>query len=424
MRISILALAIAVALGVAGVSLAGVPRAAGPHWVASWAASPSDASRTQPSLDGQTVRMIVAPHLGGQTLRVHLSNRFGRQPIVLDHVTVGLEADGAALVAGSQRPVTFGGAAAVTIAAGQDAVSDPVDLTFAAFQNLAVSVYVAGTIANPTEHRLTRQTNYLSPAGSGDHASDGAATAFTQTTAGTFSNGWYFLDGIDVQASASAGAIVTLGDSITDGYRGNRSPGVESTAGIDKNVRYPDYLARRVIDVGSRMSVVNAGIGGNQILKGGGTGGPSAIARLRSDAINQAGVTDVIVLEGINDLGLAGASANQVNTGLKRIVMILHQAGLRVQLGTITPAEGTASKSGRYGSAATNKIRTTINTWIRRQRYSDGVIDFDRAVRDPARPGHLKPAYDGSDHLHLSAAGYRAMAAAIPLGLLGVRAPG
>ncbi len=263
----------------------------------------------------------------------------------------------------------------------------------------------------------------MSPAGSGDHSADRTAAAFTQTTDGTFSTGWYFLDAIDVQAPATTGAVVALGDSITDGYRGNRLPGIESSAGIGQNFRYPDYLARRIIDVGGRMSVINAGIGGNQILRGGGTGGPSAIGRLRRDVIDQAGVTDVVVLEGINDLGLAGASVTQVNAGLKRIVMTLHQAGLRVQLGTITPAERTTSKSGRYGSVATNTIRTKINTWIRRQHYSDGVIDFDKAVRDPAHPGRLKPSYDGSDHLHLSAAGYRAMAAAIPLSLLGVRAP-
>ena len=368
--------------------------------------------------------MIVAPHLSGRTLQVHLSNRFGQQPIVVDHVTIGRQADGAALMAGSQRPVTFGGAAAVLIAAGHDAVSDPVALTFAAFQNLAVSVYVAGAIANPTEHRLTRQTSYLSPAGSGDHAADGAAASFTQTTAGMFSTGWYLLDAIDVQAPALAGAVVALGDSITDGYRGDGLPGVESSAGLDKNVRYPDYLAHRLTAAGAQLSVVNAGIGGNQILKGTKTGGPSAIARLRADVIDQAGVTDAIVLEGINDLGSAGASASQVTAGLRRIVTTLHQAGLRVQLGTITPAQGTVSKSGRYGGVATNTTRTAINAWIRNQRYSDGVIDFDRAVRDPAHPGRLKPAYDGSDHLHLSALGYRAMASAIPLSLLEVRARG
>jgi lysophospholipase L1-like esterase len=415
-----LAALVVLALGLLGIALAGSSSlaASGQHWVGSWETAPSDPSQTQTTLEDQTLRMIVAPHLGGQSIRVHLSNRFGTEAITLDQVDVGIEYKGPALVAGSNQPVLFGGSASVTVAAGQDVTSDPVALTIAPFQDVAVSVYAGDEIDDPTEHRLTRQTSYITPQGGGNHAGDEDGTAFTHTTAGKFSTGWYFLDGIDVEAPTNVGAVVTFGDSITDGYQGSKSPDIENRTAIDANGRYPDDLQRRIDAAGLPLSVLNAGIGGNRILKGGGNGGPSGVARLKRDALAQAGATDVIVLEGINDLGSSGATVNQVNAGLKRIVAAVHAAGLRVQLGTITPAEGTISKSGKYGSVKTNTIRMQINHWIRTQSYSDGVVDFDKAVRDPSHPGRIKPGYDGSDHLHFSLAGYRAMAAAVNLGLL------
>lgn len=214
-----------------------------PHWVGSWITSPSDGLGA--ALANQTLRMIVAPHLGGRRLRLHFSNRFGATPVTLDRVEVGLRGTGAALVDRSSRAVRFAHRRAVTIPPGQEVVSDPVRLHFQPFQDLAVSVYVAGTIPSSTEHFNTRQTSYLTPSGTGDHAGDQDAAAFTKMTGGVFSVGWYFLDGVDVRAPGKVGAVTAFGDSLTDGFQGNGTPLLENHEGLDADGRYPDDLARR-----------------------------------------------------------------------------------------------------------------------------------------------------------------------------------
>ena len=397
--------------GIAGLFFAS---AASAHWVGTWSASPSDASPFVPSLSDQTVRMVVAPHFGGGWVRVHLSNRFGTSPVVLDRVEIALRAGGPALVPGSRRAVRFGGRRVVRIPTGADVVSDAVRLRFAAFQDLAVSVYVAGSIAHPTEHLVTRQTSYLTPRGSGDHASDRIGEAFTGlTAAGGYSTGWYFLDGIDVRAARKVGAVVAVGDSITDGFESNENALTESPAGLNQNGRWPDDLARRLLRAHRQLSVLNAGISGNRVLSGNPLFGPSALARLQRDVVDEAGVRDVIVLEGINDIGLSpSASPSSIIGGLKRIVLRLRAAHLHVLLGTLTPARGTPLTS--YGGVTANEQREQVNHWIRSQHMVQ-VVDFDKAVRDPRHPDRLSPRYDDGDHLHLSLAGYRAMAAAVDL---------
>jgi lysophospholipase L1-like esterase len=365
----------------------------------------------------QTVRMIVAPHFGGRRLRLHLSNRFGTATVTLSRIDVALRARRARIVPGTRRAVRFGGRLAIRIAPGKDVVSDPVRLRFSAFEELVVSIYVAGSIAQPTEHVITRQTNYLSPAGTGDHAGDGSGAAFTETSArGAASTGWYFLDGVDVLARPAVGAVVCLGDSITDGFVATNGPVVENPTGIDANGRYPDDLARRLLKAHRQLSVLNAGISGNQVLTGSGSvSGPNALARLQRDVIDQPGVRDVIVLEGINDIGQSRASAQRIIAGLKRIVTRLGRAGLHALLGTLSPAGGMILPS--YGSAAANAERDRIDRWIRSQHMAD-VVDFDKAVRDPRHPSRIYPPYDDGDHLHLSLKGYRALAAAVNLAAL------
>ena len=331
----------------------------------------------------------------------------------------GRRSSGAALAPGSDTAVTFGGQTSVTIPAGQDAVSDPVKLSFAAFQDLAVSVYVPSVVVDPTEHLMTRQTSYQSPMLSGDHAAESSGAAFTETTTGSFSTGWYFLDGIDVVAPGSVGAVAAFGDSITDGYQGMLAS-TEQLGTIDTDGRYPDDLARRLIAARVPLSVLNAGISGNRLLTSSPSivsAGPSGVSRLAIDALGQAGVTDVIVLEGINDIaGSPTPAASQLIAGYEQLIAQAHAAGVRIQLGTITPTGGSVVAS--YGDAAANALRDQVNQWIRTQQLSDGVIDFDAAVRDPADPSRLNPAYDGGDHVHLNLAGYRAMARAVNLGLL------
>jgi lysophospholipase L1-like esterase len=384
------------------------------HWVGSWATSPSGVSLT-PSLAHQTVRMIIAPHLGGRTLRLHFTNRVGIAPVTLGAVTVGLRGSGAALVRGSERRVTFGGRPSVVLPVGADAVSDPVKLSFGPFRDLAVSAYLPGTVKNPVEHLTTRQTSYLSPSGSGDAAAQGGASAFTQTTTGKFSTGWYYLDGVDALAPGQTGAVVTFGDSLTDGYQAQKS-GPEQLSTIDTNGRYPDDLERRLIAAKIPLSVLNAGISGDQLLRSGiPLYGPSGLSRFATDALAQPGVSDVIVLMGINDIAFR-APADKLIAAYKQLIDQAHAAGVSIQLGTLTPTSGTSSPA--YASAAATSVRTQVNRWIRTQRFSDGIFDFDAAVRDPSDPSALKPAYNGGDDLHLSLAGNRALAGAVDLARL------
>ena len=388
------------------------------HWVGSWAASPSDGSLSR-LLVNQTLRMIVSPHLAGSTLRVHLSNRFGALPVTLGPVTVGVRSSGAALVAGSNAAVTFAGQTTVTIPAGQDAVSDPVTLSFAAFQDLAVSVYVPVIVVDPSEHLITRETSYLSPLLSGDHAADSSGSAFSETTTGANSTGWYFLDGVDVLAPGQVGAVAAFGDSITDGYQGMLSS-TEQLGTIGTEGSYPDVLERRLIAARVPLSVLNAGISGNRLLTSSSsivTAGPSGLSRFATDALGLAGVSDVIVLEGINDIaGAPATAASDLIAGYQQLVTQAHAAGVRIQLGTITPAGGAVVAS--YGGPTADAVREQVNQWIRTQHFSDGVIDFDAAVRDPANPSEINPAYDGGDHVHFNLAGYQAMAQAVSLALL------
>ena len=386
----------------------------GPHWVGSWAASPSDVSLLQPTLVGQTVRMIVAPHLGGDTLRVHLSNRFGALPVTFGPVTVGIQSSGASLVPGSERSVTFNGQTFVTIPAGGDVVSNPVTLSFAAFQDLAVSIAAQGIVLAATEHHFTRQTSYLTPPLSGNHAADVSGSAFSEVTTGSASTGWYFLDGIDVFAPGSDGAVVAFGDSITDGFQATGgSNDTEDLSTINTNGRWPDDLARRLIAANIPLSVLNAGISGNELLTSGtGLTGPSGLSRFGLDALAQAGVTDVIQAEGINDIG-AGASASQVIGADEQLITQAHADGVHIQLGTLLPAGGPIGLD-----AAKENVREQVNQWIRTQQLSDGVVDFDAALRDPSDPSQINPADVSGDGIHPNLAGYQAMANAVNLALL------
>lgn len=413
----------AVAILVSVAPTASSAAACAPHWVGSWSASPSDATTLSPTLVDQTLRMIVAPHLGGTILRVHLSNQFGALPVTLGPVAVGVQSSGASLVPGSDRLVTFNGQTSVTIPAGGDVVSDPITLTFSAFQDLSVSI-ATGLVVSATEHHFTRQTSYLSGLLSGNQTADTSGSAFTQSTTGAASTGWYFLDGVDVFAPGSVGAVVAFGDSITDGYQGTGgSSNTEDLSTIDTNGRWPDDLARRLIAANVPLSVLNAGIAGNELLaSGSGVVGPSGLSRFDLDVLAQAGVTDVIQQEGINDIG-AGASASQVMGADQQLIAEAHAAGLHIQLGTLIPAGGPIG----LGPAAA-AVRDQVNQWIRTQQLSDGVVDFDAAIRDPNDPSQINPAYASGDDIHPNLAGYQAMANAVRLALLarpqcGIAAP-
>ncbi len=365
--------------------------AAGPaRMVQTWAAAATDLGG--PYTD-KTVRNIVHTSIGGTGVRVRLSNAFGTVPVTFDAVYLGKQSSGAALVAGSDEEVTFGGSSTVTIPKGAEVLSDPVPMTVAAQTNLAVSVHVAGQTGEVTGHPDAQQDNFYSD---GNTAADPAATTYVHPI-----GSWFFVDSLLIGAQARCGSVITLGDSITDGY--NSTP--------DANHRWPDYLAARLLRLPApwRTGVANEGISGNEILADG--AGVSAQARLDRDVLAQPGARVVVFLEGINDIGNGVAtSADQLIAADEQLIARAHADGVRIYGATLVPFAGAG-----YYSPQKDTVRDALNTWIRTSGAFDGVVDFDRSLRDPANPAAMLPAYDSGDHLHPNDAGYQAMANTVHL---------
>jgi len=377
------------------------------HWVGTWSTSPVSEGQ---AFQNQTLRQIVHISIGGNWLRVRFSNRFGTVPLVIDAASIGIQDVGAAVVPGSLRELTFGGETSVAIAAGAKVLSDPVELTVADEADLAVSLYVSeNNTEGSTRHDLAWQTSYISPDASGDFTDE------VDMPVGTTTTSWFWLTGVEVLAHRNTHAVVTLGDSITEGCC--------NFANVDTNTRYPDELARRLLATYPgevRVAVLNEGISGNRILND--FFGPNAQVRLDPDVLTQSGVTHVILLEGINDIGFSvflpeqNVSAEDIIAGYKQIIERVHAMGLKILVGTILPYY----EAGYFTPVGEVK-RQAVNTWIRMSNMHDGVIDFDEVMRDPSDPQpfpSLLPAYDSGDNLHPSIAGYAAMAEAVDLKLL------
>lgn len=389
-------------LGMSGVGVA--QGAAHPEWVGTWATSPMLVENTfaMHEFSGMTLREIVHVSAGGEQIRVRFTNEFGKDPLLLSDVHVAVSAGGGAIKDGTDHVLTFGGEKTVRVTAGAVAYSDPVTMTVAPMSDLAVSFYVPSQVMRQeTFHDFADQDNYMV---SGD-----VASAASLTDAKTLES-WYFLDGVDVAWTKGARAIVTLGDSITDGAHSTRNG----------NMRWPDVLAAQLQKAHGmeHVGVLNEGIGGNRVLNDG--WGPSALARLDRDVLAQNGAKYVIVLESINDIGrfhrMMGpeddVTAEQLEQGLKQIADAAHEHGMKAYGATLTPYGGAG-----YWSEKGEQIREAVNNWIRTSGAFDGVIDFDKITQDPANPTHFNPAYDSGDHLHPSDAGYKAMGEGIELKL-------
>ena len=374
--------------------------------------------------ENQTLRQIVHTSIGGNKVRVRLSNAYGKQPVTIGaahigrqafvHLSVGSGRTGpnnvmaSGIIPGSDRVLTFSGRPTVVIPPNALVLSDPVELAIPAAADLAISLYIPKAAIGAGIHYAAQQTSYV---GEGDlTGAEAIPNAATITS-------WVFLTGVDVQAPASASAIVAFGDSITDGARST----------TDANLRWPDILASRLLaQRGRKLAVVNAGIGGNRILHDPASNvrfGVNALARFERDALAQPGVKHIVVLEGINDLGHAGTSAPEAETvtaediiaGLRQMIERAHEKGIKIYGATLTPFEGTVSKG--YFTPEKEAKRKAVNTWIRTSKLFDGVIDFEKVVRDPKTPDRILPAYDSGDHLHPGNAGYKAMGAAVDLRL-------
>lgn len=346
------------------------------------------------TLTDQTVRNIVHTSVGGSGLRISLSNAFGSVPVTFDSVWVGMAGEGAGIEPGTNRRLTFGEDASVTVPVGAEVLSDPLPGELPPASTLAVSIHVVGDAGTVSGHKLAHQTNWVSTPG--DHADDESAEAFPTPT-----NSYAWVESAVVETPQQVDTVVALGDSITDGDK--------STTSLNR--RWPNYLARRLQSRPTPLQygVMNAGISGNRVLADG--SGVSAQARFDRDVLAQPDVRTVVVMEGVNDLrwDFATRPADLINA-YRQLAARAHARGVCIVGGTITPWEG-----GSRWSARREAIRVQVNQWIRTTGEFDGVVDFDAAIRDPQRPTRMLPAYDSGDHLHPGDAGYQAMAAAVDL---------
>ncbi|BAN24356.1 SGNH/GDSL hydrolase family protein [Caballeronia insecticola] len=383
------------------------------HWVSAWGtvlqSIPQLANLPPlyraPEVGGRTVRQLIYPQIDGKRMRLRISNLYGTEPLVVESMSVAraVGASSAAIRSGSARPVLFGGRKNVTVAPGAQITSDAVNFDVEAQQPLAVSMLMGRDQRLFAWHRVASQVNYISTPG--DHTDDAPPGAFR-----TRFTQYAWLTNVAVE-SPSAQAIVAIGDSITDGMRSS----------MNANRRWPDALARQVArKSGGETVVVNAGISGNRLLSNSPCYGEALVTRFERDALRQPGVRAVIVLIGINDINFAAMPAHggldcdaphtEVNAdalvrGYQRLIAQAHQRGIKIYGATLTPASLPPEREA---------IRTAVNESIRSSRAFDGVVDFDQALRDPAKPSVLQKRYDSGDHIHPSDAGYAAMAAAVP----------
>lgn len=382
-----------------------------PNWVSAWASSQfrptGDAELPAGTLRDQTLRQIVRPSVAGDRMRVRFSNVAGTQPLRIAGASIARaqSSQSPAIDAATSTPLLFDGQAAVIIPAGSDYLSDPVEMPAKALETIAVSLRYDGE-PEQTSHPGSRATSWHV---AGDHLRD------ERMDGAAHFDHWFNLAALEVDRCAPARLVVALGDSITDG-KGSTTNG---------NDRWTDVLAERLQADPQRrgIAIVNQGIGGNRLLNDG--LGPNALARLDRDVLAQPGVTHLIVLEGINDLGTLtreapvskadhAAHVARIIGAYRQIIVRAHAKGIKVIGGTIMPFVG----NGYYHADRANEAdRQAVNAWIRAPGHFDAVVDFDRVMRDPARAERLRPAYDDGDALHPSPAGYRAMGEAVPLTL-------
>jgi lysophospholipase L1-like esterase len=392
----------------------------GEHWVGAWSTAVHAPLRfpgapEPPSLANKTIRMNVRPTMGGEHVRIRLSNAFGTKPLTISAAHIALVAEGSKIVQASDRVLKFGGRESVSIPPGAPMLSDPLELKFTSFAELAISLHVTSD-GEQTLHLFGQKPTYISDLGD--------FTSTTEIPTASTTNNWFWLSDVEVLAPSKAAATVTLGDSITDGAGSKQGEYND----------WPDLLADRLAAEKRLppMAVLNEGIGGNRVLHD--AAGINALARFDRDVLSHPGVVNLIVMEGINDIGWPNmklpppkegsapmpnpfatqkVTAEDIIAGLKQIVDRAHQHGIHVFGATLTPYEG-----ANYYTEDGEVIRKAVNDWIRRGGAFDGVFDFDAAVRDPAYPSRFRDGYHMGDNLHPSVTGYKAMADAIDLSAL------
>jgi lysophospholipase L1-like esterase len=388
-------------------------------WIATWATSPQsgtpDPREPLLNIDNQTVRERVRSSIGGSRIRLRFSNEFGSSPLLIGAATVAIPKDVSTIKEESIRNVTFEGRNSIEIPAGAPVLSDPISLQLTPGAEISISIYFPNRLTTPTLHAFAFKHAVVSQHGDFTHERKIDPAALSTAS--------ILVTAVLVPAQPSNRLVVAFGDSISDGDG--------STVDADNN--YPNNLIRRIAKTsnGSTLAVVNEGIVGNRLLRDSEIFGVSALARFDRDALVLPGVTHIVLLEGINDIGFVGAkmdgqyladpaetrSAQDIIDAYRQLISRAHARGIKVIGATITPCEGVDIPG--YYSDAKESVRETVNKWIRTGGAFDGMIDFDAVVRDPDHPTRLLPKFASKDHLHPNDAGYKAMADSIDLALFG-----
>ncbi|TIQ92531.1 MAG: SGNH/GDSL hydrolase family protein [Mesorhizobium sp.] len=387
-------------------------------WITTWAATPAPRwSDDLPApfgvpevLENQTIRQVARISVGGNSVRVVLSNAFGEKPLTIGAGSVAIAGKGGEIDQATLKPLTWGGKSSVVVPPGVPILSDPVALSAEALSEISVSIFLPKKTALSSVHWDGVQTAYIS--GPGNFTSDAAFKADTTLKSRLF------LSDIWVDAAPESEAIVFFGDSITDG----------NCSTPDANNRWPDHIAKRLQEANRKVAVVNEAFSGNRVLTDG--MGVNALARFDSDILSHPKVATVVLMMGINDIGWPGENAitpddkqptaQDIITGYKQLIDRAHARGIRIVGATLTPFAETFKglPTEGYYTAEKEKIRVAVNQWIRTGDGFDGVIDFDKVMEDPAKPGYLRDDYDCGDNLHPNDAGYKAMADAVDLEIL------
>lgn len=377
----------------------------GKRWVGTWVAAQQLVETHNlppaPGLANNTLRQIIRVSIGGEKIRLKFSNEYGNSPLHIKAAELAVAKGGSVIDTATAKEISFAGDKSVTIEPGEIAVSDTLDYNLPGLTTMAITLYFGDVPTDLTGHPGSRTTSYIMP---------GNTVAAREINAAICTDHWYIISGLDILTEdREVAAVVALGDSITDG-RGSTTNG---------NDRWPDILANRLQanSATAKIAVLNQGIGGNRVLKGG--LGPTALNRFERDVLGQSGVRYLIVFEGVNDIGEEGhkpETSEELIKAYRLFIEKAHEQDVRVYGATILPFAGS-----QYDNKQNEETRQRVNHWIRNSGEFDAVIDFASAVEDPEQPGKLFSLYDCGDHLHLSPAGYKKLGESIDLELFNTK---
>lgn len=370
------------------------------QWIGAWASamqSPHPEGLSREGFNNQTIRMVINPSASGRAIRLHFSNHYGTKPLMLQDISIATTGSELNTIKGPAQKVTFNGNTSVVIPVGKKIFSDPLSFPVTEGYNYTVSVYVPESTGPATWHALSNQTTFYSD--KGNQTFNAAGTSFANTIAS-----WFWLRGMDVLTDdQNARIIVTFGDSITDGNGSSQ----------DMNHRYPDFLSAALYESfpDSEITILNAGISGNRITADHPYMGEDAVARIDRDALSQTGVTDIILLEGINDIAFRPhVEAEKIIDGMKELAAIAHGKGVKIYVSTLLPYWG--GRWHQYNWTYTDKgeqTRQEVNEWILTNDVFDGAIDLNKVMTDPTDPLKINTKYHSGDNVHPNDIGYQVM---------------